>query len=253
MRTKDLTDEELAALEDQRDFLLRSLDDLEAEHKAGDVDDEDYETLREGYTARAARVIRTLEAQRAHEPEGPRKPQWLLPVVAVGIASFVVLAGVLLAVFARQRLADDTVTGEIRATADGEVERAVQLASQREYDDALSVLDDVLEDNPDYAPALAYKGWFQYQTGDVSNAVITLNSAAQADPEHPDAHVFLAVTYYQLANQPNVGSDVAALFTDRAREELRILDDLRIPALYDELLARVRADLEEPQEEEQRG
>jgi hypothetical protein len=32
-----------APLEEQRDFLLRSLDDLEREHDAGDIDETDYE------------------------------------------------------------------------------------------------------------------------------------------------------------------------------------------------------------------
>lgn len=52
-----------AALEEERDFLLRSLDDLEAEHAAGDLDRHDYETLRDTYTARAADVLRRLSAR----------------------------------------------------------------------------------------------------------------------------------------------------------------------------------------------
>ena len=39
-----LDPDELAALEEQRDFLLRSLDDLEREHDAGDIDEHDYQT-----------------------------------------------------------------------------------------------------------------------------------------------------------------------------------------------------------------
>ena len=46
------------ALEEQRDFLLGSLDDLEREHEAGDVDDVNYEVLKSDYTARAAAVDR---------------------------------------------------------------------------------------------------------------------------------------------------------------------------------------------------
>src|SRR5690349_19733038 len=49
------------ALEEERDFCLRSLRDLEAEHAAGDLDDADYETLRESYVARAAVAIRGLD------------------------------------------------------------------------------------------------------------------------------------------------------------------------------------------------
>ena len=48
----------LAELEEERRFLLRSLADLEREHEAGDVDRVDYRALKDGYTVRAAAVLR---------------------------------------------------------------------------------------------------------------------------------------------------------------------------------------------------
>ena len=51
----------MSALHDERDFLLRSLDDLEAERAAGAIDDETYATLHADYTARAAAVLRAIE------------------------------------------------------------------------------------------------------------------------------------------------------------------------------------------------
>ena len=64
----------LAELEEERRFLLRSLRDLDAEHAAGDVDDVDYATLRDGYTKRAADVLRAIEEGKAALPPagGPR-------------------------------------------------------------------------------------------------------------------------------------------------------------------------------------
>lgn len=56
-----MEDLERRNLEEQRDFLLASLRDLERERAAGDVDDADYEALRSSYTARAADIIRRLE------------------------------------------------------------------------------------------------------------------------------------------------------------------------------------------------
>ena len=52
-------------LEEQRDHLLASLDDLDAEYEAGDLDDDDYRTLRADYTARAAAVIRAIDGDDA--------------------------------------------------------------------------------------------------------------------------------------------------------------------------------------------
>src|SRR5579871_3126618 len=63
----DLSDDELA---EERDFLLRSLRDLDDERAAGDVDEGDYDVLKEGYTARAAAVLRELESRRKGDGGG---------------------------------------------------------------------------------------------------------------------------------------------------------------------------------------
>ena len=55
-------------LEEERSFLLRSLRDLDAERAAGDVDEHDYVTLRDGYTKRAADVMREIDDGRARLP-----------------------------------------------------------------------------------------------------------------------------------------------------------------------------------------
>ena len=41
--TRNLDEAQLALLEEEREFLLRSLDDLDAEYAAGDVDEVDYQ------------------------------------------------------------------------------------------------------------------------------------------------------------------------------------------------------------------
>ena len=61
----DVTDRD--ALEEERSFLLRSLDDLDAERADGNVDDETYARLHADYTARAARV-RALRAEVRAKP-----------------------------------------------------------------------------------------------------------------------------------------------------------------------------------------
>ena len=58
----DLTDHEM--LEEERSFLLRSLDDLDAEFGDGNIDDETYVRLRADYTARTARVLQRLGSRR---------------------------------------------------------------------------------------------------------------------------------------------------------------------------------------------
>ncbi len=48
-----MIDEARTAQEEERDFLLRSLDDLESERAAGNIDDETYQRLHDDYTARS--------------------------------------------------------------------------------------------------------------------------------------------------------------------------------------------------------
>jgi tetratricopeptide (TPR) repeat protein len=54
---------------EERDHLLRSLDDLDRELAAGDIDLHDYETLRADYTTRAAAILRT-----ENSATGPLQP-----------------------------------------------------------------------------------------------------------------------------------------------------------------------------------
>ena len=57
--------EELAGLEEQRDVLLKSLRDLEQERASGEIGDDDYLVLKDDYTARAAAVLKAIEAGRS--------------------------------------------------------------------------------------------------------------------------------------------------------------------------------------------
>ena len=52
--------ERRAQLEEERDFLMKSLDDLELEKESGGIDDESYAALHDDYTARLAAALRSL-------------------------------------------------------------------------------------------------------------------------------------------------------------------------------------------------
>ena len=67
--------DQLAELEEERKFLLRSLVDLEREHAVGDVDDVDYRELKEGYTVRAAATLRAIDEGSNTLPQKP-PPNW---------------------------------------------------------------------------------------------------------------------------------------------------------------------------------
>lgn len=148
----------LAELEEQRDFLLRSLDDLERERRAGDLDDVDYETLRDDYTARAAQVLRAIDdgGPPTAPPSAPRRARRLVAVVV--IAAMGLSAGLAVAAASGSRQPGDTLSGQIRQTTSVRLRQAAQLASAGDVTAALQIYDEILADNPDNVEALSERG-----------------------------------------------------------------------------------------------
>lgn len=148
-------------MEDQRRFLLRSLDDLERERRAGDIDEHDYQALRDDYTARAAAVLRALEEGGAKTVAGapaapPRRGRrWLAAVLVAAVA---VTSGLAVAASSGARLPGDTITGDIRQTGPGKLQQAAELASTGDYRAALELYDAVLADDPANVEALSERG-----------------------------------------------------------------------------------------------
>jgi tetratricopeptide (TPR) repeat protein len=232
--TRPLDPDALVALEEQRDFLLRSLDDLEREHDAGDVDETDYRTLKDDYTARAARTIRAIESHQARVAAARPHRSWRrLVLVVAAVGAFALLAGVMVAQSAGRRGAGDQITGDIRESTRAKLDEAVTLASQQRYDEAIAIYDEVLADQPGNVEAMTFKGWFQWQSGD-GQGVVTLVEAAELDPAYPATHAFLAVAFEQLGRP------------DTARLELDRLDALDPPPEYRDLTAALRDRLASP-------
>src|SRR6187431_3135823 len=101
----------LAELEEERRFLLRSLADLEREHDAGDIDDVDYATLRDGYTVRAAAVLREIDGGRANLPaKTPRRLGRTMAIAAVVVAASIGIGFALAAAWG-ERESGQEITG----------------------------------------------------------------------------------------------------------------------------------------------
>ena len=207
-----LTEDELRQ---EREFLLRSLSDLDAELAAGDIDHHDYIALKDGYTARAAAVLRGLDALEGTppgvaatvpEPASPpssrtgspgRAPRWRAPLVATVVAAFAIGAGLLVAHRSGQRLPGQTVTGSISGSSVQQLSDALTDLNNGKYLDALKVYDQVIKDDPRNAEALAYRGWILRITGKAGNdpslidrGLQSIRDAEAAEPTYPDAHFF---------------------------------------------------------------
>jgi tetratricopeptide (TPR) repeat protein len=193
--------DELAELEEQRAFLLRSLEDLERELAAGDVDELDAATLRDDYTHRLAEVQRSIEGGEASfaRPAGPRR--WGRTVVAVVVVGgMAVGAGFAVAGASGSRKPGESATGTIRETNSGRLSQAAQLASQGNFVEALKLYDQVIEADAENVEALSEKGLLLVSLANASqNAELAargreaINAALSIDPKDPRALFYLGL------------------------------------------------------------
>jgi cytochrome c-type biogenesis protein CcmH/NrfG len=224
--------EERDELERERDFLLKSLDDLETERSAGNIDDESYRELHDDYTARAAAAIRALRDGVDARPAAPAVPWRRRGFVIGAIVAFAALAAVTLAAALGARLPGQTSSGnspsassrDQRQTRLEEVVRAnpndagARLALARFLEEkgdivgSLKQLDEAVKVAPDNADALANAGRVRFivagqvpspdaQRQLVAGARTLLDRAVQADPNHADAHFYRGVLLLEGFNE----------------------------------------------------
>ncbi|HEX6394628.1 MAG TPA: tetratricopeptide repeat protein [Acidimicrobiales bacterium] len=202
------------ALEEERDFCLRSLQDLDAEFEAGDIDEADYDSLRQAYTARAASVLRALAADDGagvydeviamHHDVAPVARldgfvAWRRRV-GVGIAAVVVAAGACWVVVASSatRLPGQEITGE--ALGSQAVAQQLAKASKAESSgDQLSAVKDyqaILSSYPNQPEALTGEGWLLAETQQpalLKQGLSMLSNAEKVEPGYAPAHVYRGI------------------------------------------------------------
>lgn len=215
-----LSDERRHELVDERDFLLASLADLEQEYAAGDLDDADYSALRDGYTARAAEVLRELDADAEPVAAAPRRRwrSW-----ATGGLAVVVLFGVLwwaLSTFLAQRLPDQSMTGLDPRSERQQLLSQARAAQFQRPEEAAALYALVLEEYPNDVEALTYGGWTralavrrnpntdtETQIVELSAAGEMLSKAIDVDPSYPDPYCLRGVLFTRFLERPDLGAD----------------------------------------------
>lgn len=190
----------LAELDEERRFLLRSLDDLEREYAAGDIDEVDYQALRDGYTVRAAAALRASDDGQAALP--PKPPvNWPRRVGVLALTAL--LIGVVwwvLAATSAQRLPGQEITG-----LDPRDDRAVLLAQARmlqvqDPGSAIATYQLVLDEYPDDVEAMTYLAWtlvlsvgINSEGEAIDESARLLERAIEVDPSYPDPYCFLGI------------------------------------------------------------
>lgn len=209
MASRTVTRLELARLE--RDHLLRSLEDLDTEHHAGDVESEDYDLLRRSYIARTGALldeIALLELRReddlAARPLAARLRRLLgrrrSRRVLVAAVSLWLIAGVSLVAlhFAGVRLPGQSATGSVSLSQalviQQELTQASDLAGTGQIAEAIALYSRVLVTVPHQHEALTYQGWLIRLSGlgardktVVAQGDAELALAASVAPAYPDA------------------------------------------------------------------
>jgi hypothetical protein len=228
----------LAELEEERRFLLRSLADLDREHAAGDVDDDDHRVLRDGYTARAATVLRAIEAGTAALPAGRRARPRTVAAWVVAALAVAVLAGWLVARSSGQRIAGQTITGgpELDDVSAGLAEARTLLGAQ-DLAGAAERFRRVLDLEPANPEARTYTAWILVlsSAGASEDVAVAALERAQADfreviaddPGYADAHCLYAVTVANFVPVPDL---------DLARSEAQACLDADPPTGMVELI-----------------
>jgi hypothetical protein len=217
-------------LEEQREFLKRSLADLAREHEAGDLEHDDYEMLKHDYEARLASVARAVDEGKA-ELDSSRPPPrpGRTALIVTGVVVFALVCGFVVARSAGRRDAGDSITGEIAKTAR---ERNTECLNQAQAKptDAIGCYTSVLKDAPNNVEALTYRGWMRVTSGDVQG-LTDLRQAVMVDGTYPDVHAFLAVVLFR-----------AGCVSD-ASNELSRLDALNPSPLIQQLVAALRTQI----------
>jgi tetratricopeptide (TPR) repeat protein len=243
----DKSDANIEGLIDQRKFLLQSLRDLDAEFEAGDLDLDDYNSLRSDYVARTAQVIRELESPeptssiRENTKSTKRARQtmvtlFLVLIVATG-------AGWLVAHQSGQRLSGQSLSGGIEDSTASLLSRA-RATNFVDPQAAIELYSQVLGLDPDNVEALTYRAWLlaliargagsEIKQLAFLSASSDLEKAIKLDANYPDAHCFLGIVRFRLAGDA-IGS----------REQLTICESQNPPAevksFVDSIIAEVDA------------
>ena len=244
------------SLEDERDFLLRSLDDLDAELLAGNIDPDTYRVLHDDYTARASSVIRSIaDGVERRAPDGPRAQPLLRAFTIGGIVVFAVLAAILLAHTIGQRRPGQQITGDAQSggpsttvsaaqavaaakqaaaaqpkSYDARISYARALFSSQHYPAAVQEYIVAAKLDPTQAEPLAYTGWLTglfarsetkpaTKTALFDAATKSLDRAITVDPTYPDSYVLKGLLLSQLEQKQCDGAVVFEQFLATAADD----------------------------------
>ena len=178
--------------ENEKYFLLKSLDDLDGELAKGDITEKDYAQLTRNYKRRLIKLTKQETSSRNEPKLHNAKKTWFTVLFLVVLA---LISGIAIANSSGERTGSETITGSIRKSTVTKLQEAQRLLSDSEkWGEAISIYDEVLEDQPSNVEALTYRAWLQYRLGEGSDPLIKAWKEVRIlNPELADAIVFLTI------------------------------------------------------------
>ena len=179
-------------VENEKHFLIKSLNDLDDELAKGDISQKDYLQL----TRRYKRRLITLNIKKPSSSQKPKLQNatktWLTVAFLVAVA---VVSGLVIANFSGERSASETLTGSIRKSTVTKLQEAQKLLSDsKTWPQAIEIYEEVLEDQPSNVEAITYRAWLNYRQGAASEPLIEeWNEVRLLNPKFADAIVFLTI------------------------------------------------------------
>ncbi len=206
--------------ENEKDFLLKSLDDLDSELAKGDLTEKDYAQLSRNYKRRLIKLTKQETPSIKESRLQNVKKTWFTVAFLVVLA---LISGIAIANSSGERTGSETITGSIRKSTVTKLQEAQQLLSDSDkWDEAISLYDEVLQDQPSNAEALTYRAWLRYRTGEDSDPQIRdWREVRILNPEFADAIVFLTIA---LSDESRFSE---ALIELQELQELEITSQLR--------------------------
>ena len=206
--------------ENEKYFLLKSLDDLDRELTKGDITEKDYAQLTRNYKRRLIKLTKQENLSRNEPKLQNAKKTWFTVIFLVVLA---LISGIAIANSSGERTGSDTITGDIRKSAVTKLQEAQQLLSDSEkWGEAISIYDEVLEDQPSNVEALTYRAWLRYRIGEDSDPLIkSWREVRILNPEFADAIVFLTIALSDESRFPE------ALIELQELQQLEVTSQLR--------------------------
>ena len=128
-----------------------------------------------------------------------RTRSWLVAGVLAAVA---VIAGVVVANGAGQRLPAQAISGSVEQSSAERLAVARQYIADGKAVDALKTFDEILKSDPKNVEALAYRGWLLRLAGLADEGLVYIDRAIAVDPSYPDARFFKGTILFRDKKDP---------------------------------------------------